>query len=166
MHRYGIRIGTLVPGSQKTAEYIKQILPNGFESFGINFWQTLGDTDLAKLAEDVKKTLAGSNAIISHVSCFGNPLMDDDLAAQTRDGWAKLIDAAHLFGCDLVTGFTGRVVDTPIDKNIDRFAERYGDRCRSKPRLRESGLPTRTATWAATGTGVVGTSLTTRLRGR
>lgn len=118
-----IRIGTLVNGGPKTADYIQQILPHGFESFSITFWQTLGDTDLAKLADEVKAVLDGSDAIISSVSVFGNPLMDDEMAAQSRTSWAKLIDAAHLFGCDIVTGFTGRVVDVPIDKCIPRYVE-------------------------------------------
>ncbi len=118
-----IRIGTLVNGGKGTADYIRQILPHGFESFSITFWQTLGDTDLAKLADEVQGVLAGTDAVISSISVFGNPLMDDELAAQTRDGWAKLIDAAHLFGCDIVTGFSGRVVDTPIDKCIPRYKE-------------------------------------------
>ena len=33
-----IRIGTLVNGGAGTANYIKQILPYGFESFSITFW--------------------------------------------------------------------------------------------------------------------------------
>jgi sugar phosphate isomerase/epimerase len=118
-----IRIGTLVNGGEGTADYIRQILPHGFESFAITFWQTVGATDLAKLADEVRAVLAGTDAVISSVSVFGNPLMDDEMAAQTRASWAKLIDAASLFGCDIVTGFTGRVIDTPIDQCIPRYKE-------------------------------------------
>ncbi|HEY3417106.1 MAG TPA: sugar phosphate isomerase/epimerase [Armatimonadota bacterium] len=102
---------------------MKQILPHGFESFSITFWQTLGDTDLAKLAAEVQETLAGSGAIISSVSIFGNPLLDDEKAEETRKGWNQLIEAAHLFGCNIVTGFTGRVVEESIDHNIPRFVD-------------------------------------------
>ena len=126
MYQETIRIGTLVSGGPGTASYIRQILPHGFESFSITFWQTLGGIDLAKLAAEVNEVLAGSGAVISSVSAFGNPLMQDAKAAETRDAWSKLIDAAHLFGCDLVTGFSGRVVDTPIDECIPRFAEVFG----------------------------------------
>ncbi|HEX2949879.1 MAG TPA: sugar phosphate isomerase/epimerase [Armatimonadota bacterium] len=118
-----IRIGTLVHGGPGTAKYIKQILPYGFESFSITFWQTLGGVDLAQLAEEVKEALAGSDAIISSLGVFGNPLLDDEKAAETREGWAKLIDAAPLFGCDIVSGFTGRLVDQPIDDSLPRFAQ-------------------------------------------
>jgi sugar phosphate isomerase/epimerase len=126
MYQDTIRVGTLVNGGPKTADYIRQILPHGFESFSITFWQTLGDTDLAKLADEVKGVLDGAGAIISSVSVFGNPLMDDAKAAETRDGWSKLIDNAHLFGCDIVTGFAGRVVDVPIDQSMTRYAEVFG----------------------------------------
>jgi len=126
MYQETIRIGTMVNGGPDVAAYIKQILPHGFESFSVSFWQTLGGADLAKLADELQDVLAGSGAIISSVSIFGNPLMDDENARATRAGWAKLIDAAHLFGCDLVTGFAGRVVDQPIDASMPRYAEVYG----------------------------------------
>jgi sugar phosphate isomerase/epimerase len=120
MYQEDVLIGTLVKGGDDTADYIKQILPNGFESFSITFWQSLGSTDLKKLANEVKEAI-GDQAVISTVSIFGNPLMDDDKARETREGWKKLIDAAKLFGCDIVTGFTGRVVDKSIDENIPRY---------------------------------------------
>ncbi len=121
-----IRIGTLVNGGAKTADYIRQILPYGFESFSITFWQRIGDTDLKRLAEEVKEVLADSGAIISSLSCFGNPLMDRDIDKETRDGWKKLIDAAHLFGCNIVSGFAGRIIDKPIPDSMKQYAKVYG----------------------------------------
>ena len=44
---------------------------------------------------------------------------------QTRDGWAKCIDAAHLFGCDLVTGFAGRLIGKPIDESMRAFKKTF-----------------------------------------
>lgn len=123
MYEETIRIGTLVRAGAGTRSYIEQILPYGFESFSLTFGAAVGDLDLERLAGEVKEALAGSGAIISCVSVYGNPLMDDERARQTRLSWELLIDAAHLFGCDLVTGFTGRVVDQPIDQSIPRFAE-------------------------------------------
>jgi len=121
-----IRIGTLVNGGAGTANYIRQILPHGFESFSITFWQTLGDTNLKKLASEVKDALAGTDVVISSLGVFGNPLMDDEKARETRDGWKKLIDAAHLFGTDLVCGFAGRLVDKRIDESMPRYAQVFG----------------------------------------
>lgn len=121
-----IRLGTLVNGGAGTADYIKQILPHGFESFSITFWQTLGDTDLKRLAAEVKDTLAGTGAIISSLGVFGNPLHNDETAALTREGWEKLIDVAPLFGCDIVAGFAGRVLNCPIPDSMGRYKEVFG----------------------------------------
>jgi sugar phosphate isomerase/epimerase len=65
--------------------------------------------------------LAGSDATISSICIFGNPLADDAEAATAREGWKKLIDSAHLFGCDIVAGFTGRVPDQSVDKCMPRY---------------------------------------------
>ena len=126
MYTEKIRIGTLVSGAEHGAKYIRQILPHGFESFQITFWQTLHGTDLARLAREVQEVLADSGAVVSCLGMFGNPLGERPVDAESREGWAKLIDAAHLFGCDLVAGFAGRVVDRPIEESIPRFAEVFG----------------------------------------
>lgn len=121
-----IRIGTLVQGGEKTPDYIRQILPYGFESFSITFWQTIGATDLKRLAKEVRKVLEGSGAVISTVSVFGNPLETQPLDLETVKSWEKLIDSAHLFGTDLVTGFAGRLRDKPLPDSIPRFKEVFG----------------------------------------
>src|SRR6185295_7574088 len=114
-----IRIGTLAGKGAQTPEYIRQILPHGFESFQINFWKTLGTVDLKKLSLEVESVLdtAHSDAVVSSLGMFGNPLVD----ANCDDGWKKCIDAAPLFGCNLVCGFAGRVVDKPIPDSMKRF---------------------------------------------
>ncbi|HEY3398392.1 MAG TPA: sugar phosphate isomerase/epimerase family protein [Armatimonadota bacterium] len=126
MYNEAIKIGTMVNGGPQAAEYIRQILPYGFESFSISFWQKLGDYNLAVMADEIKAALGDSGAVISSVSCFGNPLGVEEIDEVTRQGWRTLIDAAHLFGCDLVTGFAGRVVDAPINESMARYAEVFG----------------------------------------
>ena len=126
MYEEAIRIGTLVRAQANPTEYIRQILPHGFESFSLVFQRTLGDCDIERLAGACREVLADSGAVISSVGVYGNPLMDDDAARETRDAFEKLIDSASAFGCDLVTGFAGRVVDRPIDESMDRFAEVFG----------------------------------------
>jgi sugar phosphate isomerase/epimerase len=126
----GIRIGTLVNRGQKSPEYIRQILPHGFESFQISFWKTLGDTDLERLAAEVGQVLAGTGAVVSCLGIFGNPLetQPDDL--ETLRGWERLIDKVRLFNTDLVCGFTGRLRGKSIDESIPRFREVYGELAR------------------------------------
>lgn len=118
-----IRIGTLVGGG--SPNYIRQILPHGFESFSITFWQTLGQTDLRKLAGEVKEVI-GDKAIISSVAVFGNPLETTPIDLETVKGWEALIDHAHLFGTDIVAGFAGRLRGKPIDESMPRYKEVFG----------------------------------------
>lgn len=117
-----IRIGTLVNGAQKDAAgYLKQILPHGFESFSLTFWQTTGDKNIRKLAAEINHVLEGSGAVISSLDVFGNPLGTGDIDKKTVKTWETLIDNAHLFGTDLVCGFAGRVKDKPIPESLPRF---------------------------------------------
>lgn len=121
-----IRIGTLVSCGQNTGNYIRQILPNGFESLSLTFWQTLGGLNLKQLAREVKEAIGDRDVVISSLAMFGNPLENGDTDIQTRKGWEALIDNAHLFGTDIVAGFTGRVRGKPIEESIPRFKQVFG----------------------------------------
>ena len=123
---HDIRIGTLAGKGNQTPDYIAKILPHGFESFQINFWQTLGDVDLNRLSTEVSQVLDGHDAIISSLGIFGNPLESDDEAEATRKGWEACIDHAHEFGTDLVCGFAGRVRDVPVPDSLSRYKEVFG----------------------------------------
>lgn len=114
-----IRIGTLV-SADKAPAAIRQIVPHGFESFSITFWQNV-DQDLKKLAREVKDAIGDHNAVISSVAIFGNPLEEGDGPKACIDGWKKLIDGANLFGADIVAGFTGRLRGKPIEDSIPRY---------------------------------------------
>ena len=119
-----VRIGTLVSGNgADPANYIKQILPHGFESFQITFWQTLGDTDLPQLAAQIKEVLDDADVKISALGIFGNPLEETAIDQETLRGWEMLIDHAHLFGTDIVAGFTGRLRDKPLPESLPRFRQ-------------------------------------------
>lgn len=117
-----IRIGTLVDGKGRDpAGYIRQILPHGFESVCLSFWQTLGDVDLGRLADSVGAVLDGTGARVTALSIFGNPLEEQPLDRESLRGWERLIDAAPSFGAELVTGFTGRLRGQPLDASLPRF---------------------------------------------
>ena len=121
-----LRIGTLVSGDQ-AVDVIPQILPYGFESFSLTFWQKTSHVDLEELAKKVNEILAEKDATISCLSYFGNPLTNTGDNSESLESWEKLIDKAHLFNTDLVTGFTGRIPDKPIDASIPKFKEVFGD---------------------------------------
>jgi sugar phosphate isomerase/epimerase len=119
-----IRIGTLVSANQAhPADILRQLLPHGFESFSLTFWQTTGGTDLRRLAEQVQDVLCESNATISSLAIFGNPLETAPLDLESLAAWEQLIDHAHLFGADIVAGFTGRLRGRPIPDSLPRFKE-------------------------------------------
>ena len=125
VHPAGNRIGTMANDGRP--EYLRQILPHGFESFQINFWQQV-NVDLRVRAREVQEVLDGSGAVVSCLGMFGNPLDPAHPAhKETLAGWRACIDNAHLFGCDLVCGFAGRMIGKPIDASMPRFKKVFGD---------------------------------------
>src|ERR1700712_1022066 len=122
-----IRIGTLAGKGAKTAAYIREILPHGFESFQINFWKNLGGVDLKQLAQEVGDSLGSSGAIISSLGMFGNPLETSPDDLETLRGWESCIDHAALFGTNLVCGFTGRLRGKPLPESIPQFKKIFGE---------------------------------------
>jgi len=83
---------TMMYTGQKLRNIIPQILPHGFESFGLTFWQTTGGVDLAEMAKKVKEILIGEDVIISCLSIFGNPLTGEGDNADSLASWKRLID--------------------------------------------------------------------------
>ena len=115
-----IRIGTLA-GMNLGPNYLKQILPHGFESFELTLWQYIGDIDLERLAKESLDVI-GDHAIISSVGIYGNPLQDE----QTAKDWETLIRNARLFGCNVVCGFAGALEDRPLPESMPKFKEVFG----------------------------------------
>lgn len=60
--------------------------------------------------------------IISSLGIFGNPLEDPENAKD----WARCIDACRNFGCDIVAGFAGRVVNRPIPESMKAYKKVFG----------------------------------------
>ncbi|NBT13873.1 MAG: sugar phosphate isomerase/epimerase [Planctomycetia bacterium] len=120
-----IRIGTVVPAHARTADVVRQLLTCGFESFQIVFGRSVGDLDLADLAAAVRRELDahapadGVAARMSAIGAYGNPLTSPEAVHD----WERLIDAAAAFGCDVVSGFAGRVPGRPVPESYGRFGE-------------------------------------------
>ena len=129
MSHADIRIGTLVGKGAKTPAYLQQVIPYGFESFEINFWQRLDGVDLKRLAAAVKAVLAeapelpdvGGQPIISAIGLYGNPLEDKKTARE----FAKLIDAAPLFNVNVVCGFAGCLTGKSIPDSMKAFKKTW-----------------------------------------
>jgi sugar phosphate isomerase/epimerase len=111
-----IRIGT-VANLSAGANYLRQILSHGFESFQLFSWQHLPDVDMEKTAKEINATI-GDKAIISSLGLFGNPLQDE----QNLKDWSRCIAMARpLFNCDLICGFTGAIDRKPLPESIPAF---------------------------------------------
>ena len=113
-----IKIGALVNGD--TAEtWIPKLIEHKFECIAINYFSSSKNADFSELAKKIKDAAGTSGIIVSALGVYCNPLRDE---AGVKE-WEKCIDHAHAFGTDLVTGFTGRLDDVPVDKNIPKFKE-------------------------------------------
>lgn len=119
-HHQDIRIGTMA-GMSNGPDYLRKILPHGFESFELTCWAQVGDVDLAEYAKQVLDVL-GDQAVVSSLGIYGNPLQDEKTAAD----WVVVIRACKFFGAKVVCGFAGAVEDKPIDQNMERFREVFG----------------------------------------
>ncbi len=118
-----VRIGTLVNVSSGVKQYIDKIKVHGFESYSLVFGDRVDESALPKIIEEALEASSSTGAVISSVSCFGNPLASDESAAKTREGFAILIKNASKFGCNIVTGFSGRVPGCPLPDSYPRFLE-------------------------------------------
>jgi len=102
------------------------LVPDGFECFQLTFWQSIGATDLARLADRIRNRLDPLGISISTVGLYGNPLESDEQSLETRTSLKKVVEAAPLFGAPLVSCFTGRIRDTPIPESIPTFQKVFG----------------------------------------
>lgn len=121
MSHNDIRIGTLV-SMDKAAGTIRQILPHGFESFQLTFWTKIGVADLDRAAKEVQDAV-GDKAVISSLGMFGNPIMNE---AHARD-FARCIDNAKKFNCDMVCGFAGAVEGKAMPESMPAFKKVWGE---------------------------------------
>lgn len=121
-----IKIGTLV-SADVSLSVIPDIVEHGFETFSITFWKTIGDIDIPELAKRLTDYLGPKGISISSLSIFSNPLSDSPEYSDAVKSWETLIDSAELFGTDLVTGFTGRIIDESIDKSLPQFKKVFGE---------------------------------------
>ncbi|MBI9104325.1 MAG: sugar phosphate isomerase/epimerase [Spirochaetales bacterium] len=127
--REKLRIGTMLRGNSRCPDYAKYISEKGFESCQIHFWEHLRGMDLSFLTDKIKENFKGYDIIISGIGVYGNPLKGDETAEQTLKTWYELIDAAPLFGTDLVCGFTGRVPGRPIPESMKLIKEKFTPIC-------------------------------------
>ncbi len=145
-----IRVGTLVKGLGNPAAAIASLSPAGFESWSIMFWETIGEGDLSRLADEILAAIGsapelpgGGRAIVSSLSIYGNPLRDDETGEEIRRSWRALIDTAPRFATSaltsaaprfaeggnipLVSGFAGRIAGAGVEASLGPWRELFSD---------------------------------------
>ncbi len=116
-----IRIGTLAPATSGAA-YLSKIVPHGFESFSLTFWQEIPTGfNLKKYADEVRAVLdhadTSTRPVISSLGMFGNPLV----SKKNANHWARCIDACAMFGCDIVAGFAGSLPGKSVPEAMKTY---------------------------------------------
>ncbi len=127
-----IYIGTLVHADDpaKTIRYLEQMIPYGFESFAFTFghdietWQ-----DPIAFAEQVMPFLEKHNIRVGAIGAYGNPMADTPKGESIRQELRLLIEAAHLFKTDVVSGFTGRIEGKSVPDTMPAFKELWQPMC-------------------------------------
>lgn len=127
-----IALGALVAAKDLDGAKLTLLKQLGFESIGITFWETLGETDLLALANLVEKT----DIPVSALSVWGNPLSN----SSTAEGWKTLIEHASLFGSPFVTGFAGRVPNSSVEESLPTWKDFFSDRLEDAHRFNCKGL--------------------------
>lgn len=116
-----IRIGTIAE-LKHGADYLRQILPHGFECFELTNWQYLPEgMDLPSTAKKVKDTI-GDKAVVSCLGLYGNPLQDQKCA----EHWELAIKACRHFDTSLVCGFAGAIETDPVDCSMPVYKKVFG----------------------------------------
>ena len=110
-----ITIGALVSAQEITPESLAGLKDMGFEGISISFWEQIGKTDLASLAE----IATNAQLPVTALSIWGNPLAND----LTLASWKTLIQSASLFGKPFVTGFAGRIPNGSVEESLVRWKQ-------------------------------------------
>jgi sugar phosphate isomerase/epimerase len=115
-------IGALIDSGEAPA-MVAALLPMGFESFQLSFWDSVGSVDLPALADELRSAVEGSGAVMSAIGVYGNTL---DPAGRTRASLEALIEEAPAFGARIVSCFAGRVPGASVPDSIAAWKEAFG----------------------------------------
>jgi sugar phosphate isomerase/epimerase len=141
-----IRIGTLLKGLEEPAAALAALAAGGFESWSLTFWESVGRSDLPRLADGILAAIdsspelpGGGRAAVSSLSIYGNPLRDDETGEEIRRSWRALIDCAPLFAgpsqtgrmpgsapdFPIVSGFAGRLPGSGVEASIQAWRKLF-----------------------------------------
>lgn len=117
-----IRIGTILIAKDALAQ-INRLARHGFECFELSFGESTANFSMADFAARTRDALGDSGAAISSLGVYANVLDGTGVHADALRSIEEAIDSAHLFGCDVVGCFAGRVPGTSVEESLPRFKE-------------------------------------------
>lgn len=117
-----IHIGTCLPGTD-AIRWIRGMKNEGFERFTLNFHMSYNGVVLEDLAVKVKEELDGTDIKIAAIGAYRNPLMFENHVEDLK----KAIDAAHLFGTNVVSTFAGGLEGRPVEEAMPVFKKVFGE---------------------------------------
>jgi sugar phosphate isomerase/epimerase len=115
----------MIQGNDVPVKTVRSLRPMGFEGFCVYFWETTGDTDLGKLAAELREAGEEQGTPITALDIFGNPLRGDETGEATWRNTGELVRRAKDFGCSVVGCFTGRIPGTSVPGSLEAWKERY-----------------------------------------
>jgi sugar phosphate isomerase/epimerase len=118
-------IGTMIKGNDNPLKALSDLHAMGFEGFCLYFWETIGDTDLGKLAEELREAAEIRGTVITALNLFGNPLSGDETGDVTWKNTVELVRRAKDFGCSLVGCFTGRIPGASVPDSLEAWKKLY-----------------------------------------
>jgi sugar phosphate isomerase/epimerase len=116
------RLGAVVDAAAAPA-LMRALIPLGFECFQISFWDSVGTTDLPRLADEAAAALEGTGASITALGAYGNSL---DPAGRTYASLEALVGAAGLFRAGILSCFAGRVPGSSVPDSLEPWKAAFG----------------------------------------
>lgn len=107
-------------------EELRQAISAGFETVELYCSDTLGDLDLAAVAEEAKDIIGGSGVRVSAIGLYGNPLASEDSRAEL----IRCIEQARLLGAKVVSTFAGALPGKSVADTVGDFRRVFGDLAR------------------------------------
>lgn len=117
-----LRIGTILI-AKRALKQMPVLAQNGFECFEITFGESTAAFDLAEMAKQTRDAVGDTGAVISSLGVYANVLDGTGIHADALRSMEEVIDRAHLFGCDIVSCFAGRVPGESVENSLPRFKE-------------------------------------------
>ncbi len=111
-----IYIGTCVPG-QKALTYLPHMVDKGFERFEICFHMEFYGMDIEDLAKRVRDLIAPTGQRVTALGYYCNPIQSQEHFENLK----RCIDAAPLYGTDIVSTFAGALEGESVTDALPGF---------------------------------------------